>query len=120
MAKQKPFTLPERQVALLLRQRKRIAAIEWPELPHFFGKPLPVERDPELMAAIADWRRRKNDEIDMGLRKLGVLDVGALLARLDRARADFERKQIAIIEAALKQEGGHDPEYQLFIVGGEA
>ena len=47
-----------------------------------------------------------------------MVDVDALVAEIDRARMDYEMKRKAIIEAALKQQEEHEPEYSMYIIGG--
>jgi hypothetical protein len=76
--------------------------------------------DLELVAAITAWKQRRLDEIDTQIRKLGVADVDALMAEIDRARMDYEMKRQEIIEASLKQSEEHEPEYSMYIIGGRS
>jgi hypothetical protein len=47
------------------------------------------------------------------MHKHGVIDVDALVAEVDRARADYEMKRKEIIEAALKQQEKREPAYSI-------
>jgi hypothetical protein len=76
--------------------------------------------DFELVAAITAWKQRRLDEIDTQVRKLGVADVDAPMAEIDRARMDYEMKRKDIIEASLKQSEEHEPEYSTYIIGGRS
>jgi hypothetical protein len=52
-----------------------------------------IMHDFELVAAITAWKQCRLDEIDTQIRKLGVADVDALMAEIDRARMYYEMKR---------------------------
>ena len=112
---------PQARVEILLRQRRRIAETQWNAVASYGGSDgIYIMHDLELVPAINAWKQRRLDGIDTQFRKLGVIDVDALVVEIDRARMDYEMKRKEIIEAALKKQEEHEPEYTMYIIGGRS
>ena len=119
MTAKKRTRTPQQRIEFLMRHRRKVAMTKWDALTPMFGsthEQILVERDAELMAAIAAWQQRRLAEIDAQLRKLGIANPEALQDDLETLAEDHRPSRLDMIEAVLR--GKCEPEYSMVILGG--